>query len=244
MNHSYGVQLYCVRDFTEKDLASTLKKVAEIGYQSVEFAGFFGHSAEEVRAMLDEYGLACAGTHSIWEDLRPTEIVNTIKFHKALGNTEYVIPGAFIEELDKLDEFVKVIKFAQPVLEAEGIRLSYHNHSDEFYLQPWGSTVHAQLEKRLDIHFEIDTFWVWNAGADPIATLDRLKDRVHLIHLKDGFKGGDYDGYALGEGGAPVKDIRDKAAFLGMTMIVECEGLNPNGLAEVARCMDYLKSID
>lgn len=244
MNHSYGVQLYSVRDFTEKDLAFTLKKVAEIGYSSVEFAGFFGHGADEIRAMLDEYGLKCAGTHSGWEDLRPTEITETIKFHKALGNREYVIPGAFLEERDKMDEFVKVVNFAQPVLEAEGISLSYHNHSDEFYLQPWGTMIHAELERRTSLDFEIDTFWLWNAGADPVQTLERLKDRVHLIHLKDGCKGGNYSGFALGEGEAPVKAIRDKAALLGMAMIVESEGLHPDGLSEVGRCFDYLRSID
>ncbi len=244
MNHYYGVQLYSVRDFTEKDLATTLKKVAEIGYSSVEFAGFFGYGANEVRAMLDEYGLECAGSHSGWEDLRPAEIIETIKFHKTLGNRDYVIPGAFLEECDKMDEFVKIVNFAQPVLEAEGIRLSYHNHSDEFYLQPWGTTIHAELERRTSLDFEIDTFWLWNAGADPVQTLDRLKDRVHLIHLKDGCKGGNYSGFALGEGEAPVHAVRDKASLLGMKMIVESEGLHPDGLSEVKRCFDYLKSID
>ena len=244
MNHSYGVQLYSVRDFTEKDLASALKQVAEIGYRSVEFAGFFGHGAEEVRAMLDEYGLVCAGSHSGWEDLRPTRIMDTIRFHKTIGNPDYVIPGAFLEEPGAIDEFVKVVNFAKPILEAEGIRLSYHNHSDEFYLQPWGSTIHGELEKRATLDFEIDTFWAWNAGADPVLTLERLKDRVHLIHLKDGFKQSDKNGYALGEGEAPVKAVRDKAASLGITMIVESEGLNPDGMSQIARCMDYLKSID
>ncbi|MBQ4065656.1 MAG: sugar phosphate isomerase/epimerase [Clostridia bacterium] len=242
MNHSYGLQLYSVRDFTEKDLAATLKKVADIGYKSVEFAGFFGHSAEEVRAMLDEYGLTCAGTHSGWEELRPTEIMETIRFHKILGTRNYVLPGADLDTLEKIDEFAGVMNYAKPILEAEGIRLAYHNHSDEFYLRPWGSTIHSELEKRLICDFEIDTYWVWNADADPLQTLERLKDRVHIIHLKDGQKGG--IGCALGEGAAPVKAVRDKAASMGISMIVESEGLNPDGLAEVGRCMAYLTSID
>ncbi len=242
MNHAYGLQLYSVRDFTEKDLAAALKRVAEIGYQSVEFAGFFGHSAREARAMLDEYGLTCAGTHSGWEELRPTEIMDTIRFHKMLGTKNHVLPGADLDTLEKIDEFSKVMNYAKPILEAEGIRLAYHNHSDEFLLQPWGSTIHSELEKRLICDFEIDTFWAWNADADPIQTLERLKDRIHIIHLKDGHKGG--IGCALGEGDAPVHAVRDKAAAMGLTMIVESEGLNPNGLSEVTRCMDYLKSID
>ena len=60
----YGLQMYSVRDVTDKDLAGALKKVAEMGYGIVEFAGFFGHEAAEVKAMLDEYGLECLSTHS------------------------------------------------------------------------------------------------------------------------------------------------------------------------------------
>jgi sugar phosphate isomerase/epimerase len=242
MNHNYGLQLYSVRDFTEKDLASTLKRVAEIGYTSVEFAGFFGFRPEELRAMLDEYGLTCSGTHSgLWE-LRPTEILDTIKFHKTLGTKHHALPCADLDTLEQIEEFAKVMNYATPILEAEGIRLAYHNHSHEFELKPWGSTIHSELEKRLICDFEIDTFWVWNAGADPLQTLERLKDRVHIIHLKDGLKGG--IGRSLGEGDAPVHAVRDKAAAMGLTMIVESENLNPDGLTEVTRCMEYLKSID
>ena len=60
----YGLQMYSVRDITDKDLDGALKKVAEIGYKFVEFAGFFGHSAQEVKDMLDKYGLRVSGTHT------------------------------------------------------------------------------------------------------------------------------------------------------------------------------------
>ena len=89
----YGLQLYSVRDFTQKDLAYTLKKVAEIGYKYVEFAGFFGHSAEEVKAMLNEYGLVVSGTHSSLKEL-DEDFAATVKYHHAIGNTNYIIPGA------------------------------------------------------------------------------------------------------------------------------------------------------
>ena len=65
----YGIQMYSVRDLTEKDLALALQKVSEIGYKSVEFAGYFGHSAEEVKAMLEQFGLTVSGTHSGLDDL-------------------------------------------------------------------------------------------------------------------------------------------------------------------------------
>ena len=65
----YGIQLYSVRDLAEKDLSAAVKRVAELGYSSVEFAGFFGHSAEEVNEMLRENNLRVSSTHSGFDDL-------------------------------------------------------------------------------------------------------------------------------------------------------------------------------
>ena len=101
---SYGIQLYSVRDAMEKDVFSTLKKIAEIGYKYVEFAGFFGHSAEDIRNMLEDTGLVCSGTHSGWDDLRPEKIENTISYHKKIGNPYYIVPGADLSTLEKIDD--------------------------------------------------------------------------------------------------------------------------------------------
>ena len=70
----YGLQLFSVRDFTANDLEGTLAKVAEMGYKTVEFAGYFGHSGADIRRMLDENGLKAIGTHSGADGLRPENI--------------------------------------------------------------------------------------------------------------------------------------------------------------------------
>lgn len=239
---SYGIQLYSVRDAMEKDVFSTLKKIAEIGYKYVEFAGFFGHSAEDIRNMLEDTGLVCSGTHSDWDALRPEKIANTILYHKKIGNPYYIVPGADLSTLEKIDEFCRVMRFAYPVLEKEGIKLGYHNHSHEFALMPWGSTIHSELEKRTNIDFEIDTYWAFMAGTDPVAVMDRLKGRVRVIHLKDGFMDG--RGMPLGGGEAPLKEIINYAVSQNITMVVESETLTPSGLAEAEICMNYLKNIE
>ena len=77
------------------------------------------------------------------------------------------------------------------------------------------------------------------AGQDPVEVIERLKDRVKVIHLKDGLANG--EGFALGEGTAPVQDVIRKAKELGIRMVVESETLQPDGISEVARCMEYLK---
>ena len=235
----YGIQLYSVRDAMAEDMRGTLQKIADMGYKFVEFAGFFGHSAEEVKAMLDETGLKISGTHSSFADLRPSRIFETVAYHKAIGNPDYIIPGADLSTLEKIEDFCNVMNFAQPILAAEGIRLGYHNHSHEFLTQPWGSTIHAIIEKETKVHFEIDTFWAFNAGCDPIAVMERLKDRIHVIHLKDGFTGG--KGIPLGQGEAPVKAVIDYAAKNGIAMVVESETLTPSGLAEAEACIEFLK---
>lgn len=242
MEKNYGIQLYSVRDAMANDMAGTMQKIADLGYKYVEFAGFFGHTAEEVKEMLDKTGLICSGTHSPWTDLRPSKIAETIAYHKTIGNPDYIVPGADLSTLEKIEEFCAVMNYAQPILAAEGIKLGYHNHSHEFKVMPWGSTIHGELERRTNVHFEIDTFWAFNAGIDPIQTLARLKNRIHVIHLKDGFVGG--KGIPLGQGEAPVKRVVEYAAANNLTMVVESETLTPSGLDEATACMEFLKNLE
>ena len=237
----YGLQLYSVRDVTGTDLEGTLKKVAEIGYRYVEFAGFFGHSAEQVKAMLDNYGLIVSGIHSGFDDL-DKDFAGTVKYHHAIGNTNYIVPGAPWGTTAELNETIEKMNKYKPMLAAEGIRLAYHNHDGEFKPNLDGQIAHEEMERRTDIDFQIDTFWAFVAGRDPIEVITRLKDRVHVIHLKDGLRNG--QGFALGEGEAPVAAVREKAIELGMHMVVESETLQPDGISEVTRCFNYLKTLE
>ncbi len=238
----YGLQMYSLRDITEGDLAGALRKVSEMGYRFVEFAGFFGHSAEEIADMLRENGLAVSGTHTGASELADDCIEETIAFHKAIGNPNLIIPGIDLSTPEKLDAFVKLVNNAQPKLAAAGIRLGFHNHSGEFRVNDFGVITHHELERRTNLEFEIDTYWAFVAGEDPIALLSRLGDRVKVIHLKDGSAGG--KGCSLGAGEAPVKAVHDYAVRHGICIVVESEGCEPTGLEEVGRCFDYLKCLN
>ena len=242
MKQNYGLQLYSVRDAAKENFANAVEAVAKIGYKYVEPAGFFGHTAEDVKAIFDANGVICSGTHSPWQDLTPTKIMDTVKYHKTIGNPYYIVPGADLNSLENIEIFCNVMNYAQPILAAEGIKLGYHNHSHEFKVMPWGSTIHAELERRTNVKFEIDTYWIFNAELDPITVLERLKGRVDVIHLKDGFLGG--KGMALGEGAAPVAAVRKYAIENGLRMVVESETLQPTGIEEVTRCFNYLTKLD
>lgn len=237
----YGLQLYSVRDITGREMERALREVAAIGYKFVEFAGFFDIPAQEIRAMLDEYGLEVSGTHTGWQEVAD-HFEETVAYHKAIGNHNIIVPMADLSCQAKIDAFVEMANRYQPMLAAEGIAFGYHNHSHEFIPNADGSMIHAQLELRTNLAFEIDTYWAFNAKIDPILLLERLKDRIRVIHLKDGDESG--HGFALGEGKAPVAAVREKAIEMGVRMVVESETLQPDGLSEVKRCMDYLKTLD
>ena len=98
----YGIQLYSVRDLTEKNLDDALRQVSALGYRFVEFAGFFGHSAEDVRAMLEKYNLTVSGTHTGWQEIAE-RFEETVAYHKAIGNRNIIIPGADLSDQAKLD---------------------------------------------------------------------------------------------------------------------------------------------
>lgn len=237
----YGLQLYSVRDFTEKDLASAVEKVAGIGYKYMEFAGFFGKTAEEVKEMLEKNNVIVSGTHSSLDDLEK-DFEGTVKYHHAIGNTNYIIPGAAWKTAAQLDDTIAKLNKFQPMLAAEGINLAYHNHDGEFRPNEDGQIPHEEMERRTSIDFQIDTYWAYVAGKDPVELITRLKDRVKVIHLKDGLENG--EGFALGEGTAPVLEVLKCAKELGMQIVVESETLNPDGISEVTRCMEFLKKIE
>ena len=93
----YGVQLYSLHDFTEADLGYALSRLPEFGYKSVEFAGFFGHTADEINEMLSKNGLRPCGSHIGLYDLSPEKIDETVAFHKAIGCPDLVIASADVE---------------------------------------------------------------------------------------------------------------------------------------------------
>ena len=88
-----ALQLYSVRNDSAKDFAGTVRKVAKMGYEGVEFAGYHGKSAKELRALVDDLGLKVAGTHIGLDTLLGDEFKKTVEFNEALGNRYLIVPG-------------------------------------------------------------------------------------------------------------------------------------------------------
>ena len=237
----YGIQLYSIRDLTEKDLDTGLRLMSEQGYRMVEFAGFFGHSAADVKAMLDKYNLVVSGTHTHWQEVAE-HFEETVAYHKAIGNKNIIVPGCDLSSQEKLDTFVAMANEFQPRLAAEGIRFGYHNHAHEFRPNADGSMIYDQIVERTHLDLEIDTYWAYVGKKDPVKMMEELKDRLTFIHIKDGDPEG--NGTPLGMGTAPVADVYAKALAMGIPMVVESETCNPDGPTEAKICIEYLRSLE
>ncbi|MDD6175443.1 MAG: sugar phosphate isomerase/epimerase [Firmicutes bacterium] len=237
----YGIQLYSIRDLTEKNLEDALRQVSEIGYQSVEFAGFFGHSAEEVAAMLRRYGLKASGTHTGWE-LIQQDPEGIAEYHRAIGTNHIIIPGTDLWSRKTMDAFVAGVNEIQPKLEAMGMTLGFHNHYKEFETMADGFVPYDEIVSRTALKLEIDTYWAYVAGRDPVALMEQYRDRLQFIHIKDGDARG--HGTPLGMGTAPVPAVYRKAIEMGVPMVVESETLTPDGITEAKICFEDLKRLE
>lgn len=184
-----GLQLYSIREDMERDMDETLRKVKEMGYDYVEFAGFYGKPASEVKAILDKYGLTAISVHQGFESYFEKG-QQEIDYLKEIGVKYCAIPwydAGKLKGTDDWDETVdKFTKYGE-ALKASGIQLMYHNHDFEFkkyegkFLLDWiYDTIPADL-----LMPQIDTCWVHYAGCNPAEYIEKYAGRTKVLHLKD-----------------------------------------------------------
>jgi sugar phosphate isomerase/epimerase len=186
---SVGLQLYTVRNLADKDLDGTLAAVAGAGYRLVETHTLYGKTAGELRAILDKHGLRTVSGHYGLGELEssPDTVFATAK---ALGQ-EWVVLN-WLDPAHRTPEFYKgfpalLNKFGTQA-KAAGLRFAHHNHDFEFDTlggsTPVIETVMANTDPAL-VSFEADLYWVFKAGTDPLAFVQRHPGRIAMIHLKD-----------------------------------------------------------
>ena len=235
-----GIQLYGVRDLAETGLEKAIKAVSDLGYTSVEFAGFFDNSARDVKEMLAKNKIDIFGTHSSLKELI-NDYDATVAFHKEIGNKYFTVPAFKLRNQQEIDYFVDTVNELYPKLKKEGITLAFHNHANEVRPNADGSVALEQIIYRTEIALEIDAYWAYVGMGDPIALMERVKDRLIAIHIKDGDSEG--NGFPLGMGTAPVADMYNFAKENNIPLVVESETLTPSGIEEARICIEYLKDL-
>lgn len=189
-----GVQLYTVRSLMADDVAGTLDAVAAIGYEEVEFAGYFGHEAGQVRAWLDAAGLAAPATHLDLDALTGSALEATLEDATILGHGWLVVPWIpeAMRTSDGYREVADLLNRAGSVAAAAGVRVGYHNHTFEFEVlegaDAGGRTGYSLLLEHLDpglVDLEIDLHWSAVAGVDALELFADQPGRFPLCHVKD-----------------------------------------------------------
>lgn len=242
-----ALQLYSVRDDCAKDLPGTLAAVAKMGYEGVEFAGYYGRSAAELRAMLDDLGLKAAGTHIGLETLLGDELAKTVEFNQAIGNKFLIVPGLAEQYRQSRAAWLRTAGIFNEIaakLEPLGMQTGYHNHTIEFQPldgeNPWdtffGNTVKAVV-------MQMDTGNAMHGGADPMPFMEKYPGRATTVHLKE--YSTSYNTANIGEGDVPWADFFRVCETTGGTQwyIVEQENYALPPLECVRVCLENLRKM-
>ncbi|MFF7293372.1 sugar phosphate isomerase/epimerase family protein [Microbacterium sp. NPDC008134] len=196
MTVQIGIQLYSVRDSLARDPEGTLARLAELGFTRIEGANHqaltdpgigFGITAERLRTALDRNGLQLVGSHI--NPLDPEILGPVLDFHASIGNPAIACDIEFYPygDLDYVRRRADVFTRVGEMCAERGMVFAYHNHFQEFQ-EFGGATVYEHVLENTDpalVKIEMDTFWMYRAGQDPLEWIRRYGDRVILSHQKD-----------------------------------------------------------
>ena len=184
-----GVQLYTVRDAVQRDLEGTLARVAVIGYQEVEFAGYAGRTAAQVRDAVRRAGLSAPSAHVPLAALgqgwnRVLDDAQTV------GHRYLVMPWLDEKDRPNLDAYRRIadrLNRAGEAASRAGLRFAYHNHAFEFIEMENRLPYDVLIEATDPAHvvLELDLYWITKGGQDPLAYFARWPGRFPLVHVKD-----------------------------------------------------------
>lgn len=247
-NIPIGLELYSVRDDLKKDEKGTLRAVAKLGYQCVEFySPYYSWTldyAKEIRAELDELGIKCYSTHNDFKALSPEGIEKAIQLNKILG-THYVVlahPG----DPKTVADWMKVaerLNVANHTLSLSGLHAGYHNHQlewkpvdDKKPIEIIAANTDHTVMLQLDVGTCVET------GNDPVAWINRNPGRIRSLHLKEWSPDTGYKAL-FGEGKAPWKAIFVAAEKTGGVeyYLIEQEGSRFSEIETAEKCLQSYK---
>ena len=245
-----GLELFSVRKALQEDLMGTVKKVAAIGYEDVEFfSPYFSwtpEQAKDVRKLMDDVGIKCLSTHNSFANYKPENIQKTIDYNKILGTHFVVIASSGkAQNLDDWKKIAETLAEGHGKLRAAGLRGGYHNHQAEFTpiegKRPI-EVIAANTPRDFMMQFDVGT--CVEMGSDPVAWINGNPGRINSLHLKDWSKEKGYR-VLLGEGAVPWKQVFAAAEKVGGVeyYLVEQEGSDFSEFETAQKCLDAYKKL-
>ncbi len=198
-HNKISIQLYTLRDAMEGEpgFDTVLTRLAQYGYEKVEFAGYYDRTARQIRDQLDDLGIRASSSHegiSADDDALHTKLENAV----TLGQRYVVVPYLNSNSLSDWQTWAEQMNDEAAVAKQYGLRYGYHNHAHEFTidlgggLTPW-ELLTSTLDRHL-VHLEVDLYWAYTGGvnthaADPdrfaIDVIHDAPQRVRQFHVKD-----------------------------------------------------------
>jgi sugar phosphate isomerase/epimerase len=246
-----GLELYSVRDALTKDLHGTVRAVAKLGYEVVEFYSPYyswtADTAREVRTLLDDLGIRCLSTHNGAQALSAEGLPKAIELNQILGSRCIVMASAGrVEGVDGWKTVAERLSAASEKLKPLGLSAGFHNHRVEW--EPIGGVRPMDVlasNTPAAVVLQLDVGTCLEAGADPVEWINAHPGRIRSIHCKDWSR---ERGYAVlvGEGAAPWAKIVAAAESRGgveFYLVEQEEGPADEQLLRAERCLANWKAL-
>jgi sugar phosphate isomerase/epimerase len=247
-----GLELFSVRESLQRDQDATLRAVAKMDYQCVEFyAPYFDWTeaqAKETRKLLDDLGMKCYSTHNSAAYFSKENLPRAKSLNLILGSKYLVMASSDPKTtLQQWRELADTLNHVTDELERDGLKAGYHNHNAEFAPLEGHRPMEVLAEKtKPSVMLQLDVGTCMEAGADPVAWIRANPGRIRSIHCKDWAPGAD-KGYKVlfGEGVADWKAIFEAAEHGGGVeyYLVEQEGSRLSELDSAQKCLDAFKRV-
>ncbi|MDQ0230402.1 sugar phosphate isomerase/epimerase family protein [Metabacillus malikii] len=245
MKTQVAVQLFTLQNECERDFTGTLEKVASLGFNGVELAGYWGMEAKDLKTILEKLNLKAVSSHVPLERLL-NNIEAELEYLKVLDCKHIVCPYLFEDERNDYAQLATQLDKIGELALQKGISLSYHNH--DFELEKIdGKTklerLFAETNPKL-VKAELDVYWLTLAGEDPLAWIEKYTGRIPLIHLKDMTTDDEKAFAELGTGGVKINEIVNKCAGTGVEwFIIEQDKCKRSPFESITQSIQYLKGL-